>query len=609
MRRWALGLFFVPALLGAARFRSFTTGAAWDAGESGALMLARGDAQSWKDGVKLLLSEKHPLLMEEMAGIFESLPEQDRGKAADMLAHSEGTPALILEKLAQDKDGYVRKRGLEALGRSQDPKALEILEGLGWRIEVSPQQGWTQQRHEIEWLQAFTAQFKARFQQETGMTLGYRSFKQAMALGLTRSAGLDLMEAWIKKGSLNTDWRFFHYGPLESYPHPRAADILLQCARQDPGGQAGLRALQALQGRGDMRVFDETMDAAVAKAAASKYWYGGDVAYAAESFGEHAVMPLFEKLLKEGDPKRAWLWVRALEASGFSEDPETLKAFKAHRNDPRDMVRRAAREAAAWPRLKRMRLFSAAYEDKKGQVAELLFSLLALLAGVLIFLLAFRVLKLRALLSTLRPSPAGALAYGLARLQGEAQPAMGYLKHPDTGELCLYFPGADKLHPGHRFYLADKSGRVLVQPRGGLLLGGDAVITPGEALTVVGFAAPSSEPAALGAGGKPMALGKAKESPSLKQKGLRLLLKALLGFGARAEAVRMLFADPRDFFFIWEDQAKDPLSAPGTRAAAMAAMGLAGLWCLVFFTLAVAAAAEKLDELVLMGLGLIAVLI
>ena len=65
----------------------------------------------------------------------------------------------------------------------------------------------------------------------------------------------------------------------------------------------------------------------------------------------------------------------------------------------------------------------------------------------------------------------------------------------------------------------------------------------------------------------------------------------------------MLFADPRNFFFIWEDQARDPLESPGTRSAAMAAMILAGTWCLVFFATAIASAAQRLDELALMALG------
>lgn len=200
----------------------------------------------------------------------------------------------------------------------------------------------------------------------------------------------------------------------------------------------------------------------------------------------------------------------------------------------------------------------------------LLTMVLSAILGVVFFLWAFRLLRLRALLEGTGVARARSVALGTAAVRGEAQPSGDYLRHPYTGELCVYYRGADERHPDRRFYVEDETGRLLVDPRGAVWLSEDGVVSPGERIHLVGT---------VRAGGGAPILGRRPGPPPGHQRLISMLVGVAL---AGDRATRRLFDDPHDVFWIWDDARARPMSSPREVALVFLAALLGGAWLVVF---------------------------
>jgi len=109
--------------------------------------------------------------------------------------------------------------------------------------------------------------------------------------------------------------------------------------------------------------------------------------------------------------------------------------------------------------------------------------------GICILVWGFRMLQLQRLLHHLTPAKTRTVTLGLASLRGEVQPYKGrLLTHPVTEEACVYYAGAEGQASDARFWLVDDTGRVLVDPRGVVLISEDQTLVPGERVHILGTA-------------------------------------------------------------------------------------------------------------------------
>jgi hypothetical protein len=193
------------------------------------------------------------------------------------------------------------------------------------------------------------------------------------------------------------------------------------------------------------------------------------------------------------------------------------------------------------------------------------------------FLWGFRILQVRRLLRHLSPSKVRSVGVGLVSIEGEVQPAQdGVLVHPGTEEACVYYAGADRTVPGHRFWLADDSGRVLVEPRGAVLLSEDGVLVPGERVRLIGTAQRSSRAGDDGKAPTVLRAGSARSSAFAR------IGQALLQSVMDRPTTRLLFSDPRRMLLIWDDAHAAPFASARETALVFLSFALAATWMLAF---------------------------
>ena len=244
-------------------------------------------------------------------------------------------------------------------------------------------------------------------------------------------------------------------------------------------------------------------------------------------------------------------WARRLEPS----NGETAEAKPEEPQEVKSVV-----EEVAEPRLATPVLIASA--------------VLSGIVGMLLFIWAFRLSQLAIRVRNRPVSKVSALAMGPVALEGEVQPAEGYLRHPLTGEACVYYAGADRDHPEASFFLEDGSGRVLVDPRRAVLFSDDDVLVAGERVHLVGFAARDPH-------GKPI-IRKDDAAPPLYRGIVHGAIRLLFGFGRATSVTRMLFSDPHRCFWIWDDLERRPLGE--SKDVLWPAFGflLGGAWMVVF---------------------------
>ncbi len=159
------------------------------------------------------------------------------------------------------------------------------------------------------------------------------------------------------------------------------------------------------------------------------------------------------------------------------------------------------------------------------------------------------------------------------------------LTHPQTGEDCLYYSGADREHPRHRFCLVDATGRMLVDPRGAVLLSEDGLLVEGESVQVLGkVSRGKTEDGSPGM----MCMGKDTPRRTLVGRIGHFLVQGVLGCWERTGTGRALFSDPLRCFWIWDAHDGGPLHGRLELYRLLLVFLLAGIWITVFAAAALA---------------------
>lgn len=196
--------------------------------------------------------------------------------------------------------------------------------------------------------------------------------------------------------------------------------------------------------------------------------------------------------------------------------------------------------------------------------------------GLVLFLWGLRLLRLRRLVRGLPPSRARSLAAGQVALQGEAQPLEGgTLTHPETGEVCLFYEGAQDVY---RFSVVDETGPVTVDPKGAVLLSADGVIVPGERVHLIAEARPDRDE---------MVVAASTLRQSAFQRMAQLMVGSVMGGLFGRGSARMLFSDPLRAFWVWDDLQATPFTTFRETAWLVGSFLLAGGWVVVFVAVAV----------------------
>lgn len=382
----------------------------------------------------------------------------------------------------------------------------------------------------------------------------------------------------------------------------RAGDILYELGRE-----GSVTALWQLAYRGDARAFEPLVDWTHREARrATRDW---DRRKAYERLGSHLPALFFPRLVglyrEAGDALEKQALQQAIEGHlglGLLDEPVALRELEALAADTDPFLRASAQKVLGWgrsrdaeraaPRLLRENLLVGA-------------ALAGIVAGLLVFLLAFRLLMLKRLVHGLPPQKLRSVAPGLVALKGVVRLHAGqFATHPFTGERCV-------VHEAERlpFWLDDGTGRILVDPQGAALLSEDGVVVPGERVLVVGtFRKPpttaggaesTNEPTdhAADDGADEAVDDVAKEAPTAPEAApaimrrdreltwfalaggwlVRALTRATLG----QNAARMMFLDARQCYWIWDDLDERPFHAQREASAMTAGALFAGAWLLV----------------------------
>jgi hypothetical protein len=196
-----------------------------------------------------------------------------------------------------------------------------------------------------------------------------------------------------------------------------------------------------------------------------------------------------------------------------------------------------------------------------------------MIAGLLLFIWGYRLINLRRFLVNTARSTIRSVAMGTQALRGEVQPWDNrLLTHPLSGELCVYYAGADRDDPDHRFWLVDATGRILVEPAGAILLSEDAVLLPGEEVQLVGDVRLSTHKRGE------QVVAKRREPRHHLEVAFHLLLNQLLGNLFRDSNSRALFSDPSRVFWIWNDLGSAPFTSRWQTVSLFSSVVAAGGW-------------------------------
>ena len=258
-----------------------------------------------------------------------------------------------------------------------------------------------------------------------------------------------------------------------------------------------------------------------------------------------------------------------IEALARDEDPllsEIMGELLAHRQRNAEA---AVAEAAASPSIALWAL-----------IASILVSATL---GLVLFSWAFRLLKLKYLLSHLPLSKIRSASQGLVALRGRAVPADGVLLvYPSTGERCVYYPGIEKRMPGFGFYIEDETGRMRVASAGAVLLSEKRLLLPGDEIQLIGTAMTRHHNKPDGEVVEERILAKPDVRRSAYQRLMHWIIDRVLAANARGGHSRMLFSDPRTCFWIWDDPRDKPLSGGWDLAVISGVVALLGVWLAVF---------------------------
>lgn len=251
------------------------------------------------------------------------------------------------------------------------------------------------------------------------------------------------------------------------------------------------------------------------------------------------------------------------------DNPSAMAVMERYASDPDPFISGVAGRVLEW----RDKREETAVAEGLGIGVLVSVCLLAALLGLVLFHWAFRLLGLRRLFRSLTPSPIRSIALGHVAVEGTVHAAGGKLRHPYTGELCAYYPGADREHPDVRFWIDDDTGRVLVDPRKLVMLSEDGILEEGTRVLLVGTARRS---------GETLEIVKDDSPRSLYARCVHFAVGHLLGRAAKTGSARLLFSDPGRCFCLWDDLRERPFACWRDNAMTFGAIVLVGVWIVVF---------------------------
>ena len=533
-------------------------------------LLENGAPETWVPAMRRLMGERHlpQLAVASVLRRMDALEGRDRVALCIALGTAIADPRAqaALLALAHDPADAVRGAAHATLAKRGSALAPETL------LALATEEG----SERVRFLRAWSTRY--------GELNGVRSAPLTAARrAADASRRDDAAFAALSRMAVDADEQVARYATeaLGLLIDTRVEDLLFE------RGQAGsIAAMWQLAYRGDARAFEPLVNRTHVQAQGAKRDWDRRKAW--ERLGHNLPALFLPRLVAlyrgAGDAARkegAQLTIKGHLGLGLLADPVALREIRALAGDPDDFLRSTARKVLQWERNR---------QTERAAPKLLRDHLLAgaaaagIAVGLLIFLLAFRLLMLKRFVHGLPTQKIRSVPPGLVALKGEVRlHAEAYALHPFTGERCV-------IHEGERlpFWLQDDTGRVLVDPQGAALLSEDGVVLPGERVLVVGtfrkLAAPSAEGTETADGDE------SGTQPSMMRHDCELtwftraggwLVRALTRVTLGRNAARMMFLDARQCFWIWDDLDERPFQAQREASAMTSGALFAGAWLLV----------------------------
>jgi len=539
-------------------------------------ILADGHPSEW-DGAVLELTARRHLPTLSVASVLrrlDALGSEARLALAEKLPLTDPRARAVLENLAEDPDPTIRERALKTLVDSTDPVVRAPLE----RLLVNASEDW------IRKILARLVQLYADAEAERADTGASR---------ITARQAAELSRVDVRAHTLAPQLRAYRRHPdddvrrmvidgLAVLVDERANRWLHEMAADPSVGERALWSLAARRDRAGCDLLLERVLLALRDIPDSR-----NRDRRLESLGSGCAPTHFVTLLEQARTatggERADTETMITGGLGKSrlDDPHTLSAMFDLADDPDPFIARTAQIVIDWKRdeVDRGRAAGARSPWRYAGLAAM--AVLAGWLGLVLFLWSFRMLQLARLLARLGISKTRSVALGMVALEGDARPIGEVsLRHPETDQLCLYYPGAERVRADCRFRLEDDTGVIEIDPSGSMLLSADGVIVPGERLRLVAHV---RRRVSASDGTERLVVTRPGGPSSLFEKLSGFLVRAVMGgaFGG-ADTTRALFTDPRRCFWIWDDLHRRPFSSGHDSAVLFTTMLLAGGWIVLF---------------------------
>ena len=523
-------------------------------------LLENGSPHTWAPAMRRLMAERylHKKAVASVIRRMEALEGRDRLKLCQALGTAWQDPRALdaLLRLTRDPDADVQRAAYSSLSEQARHLPADLL------LRLAAETGEKQKEFLRSWQGRYSdagalqgSRRKATVIAQTKQINAEPAF--SILAGLAAGSG-DVAKAAIESLGLLTD--------------TRVEDELLRLALA-----GNPTALLQLAERGDARAFDPLVE--WGRAGASRARNDFDRKRALESVGHVFPALFFRRLVSlyraAADPpqKQQARWmIEGHLGSKLLDEPAAMQEMQGLANDPDEFLRSTAVKVLGW---ERNRDAERSAPERARRVWLISGSLAGIVLGVMIYLLAFRLLMLKRFVQHLPVQKIRSAPAGLVALQGEVQPYQGQqTTHPLTGEQCVVLE-----RTRYPFWLNDDTGRILVEPQGAALLSEDGMLVPGERVLVV--ATPQQ--------GTPA--GETSAQPFLARRDHELtwftrisgwVVRTATGLFLGRNAARMMFLNERQCFWIWDDLDERPFLVEREASGMAAGLLFAGAWILVF---------------------------
>ena len=523
-------------------------------------LLENGSAETWAPAMRRLMAEQY-LNGKAVASVLrrmDTLQVRDRIALCRALGTAWHDPRALeaLLKLTRDPEADVQRAARVALSEQARHLSAAVLLQLAAepgekRTEFL--QSWRQRYGDVKALQ--------RSPRKAAIATRAKQLNEEPAFSILASLGAssgDVAKAATEALGLLVD--------------TRVEDELLRLARS--GSDA---ALFQLAKRGDARAFELLVQWGRASASRARNDFARKQEL--ESVGNTFPALFFPRLIAlyraAADPSQKlearWM-IEGHLGSKLLDEPAALQEMRGLANDPDEFLRSTAVKVLGWER-NRDAVRSAPERARRTWLVT--GSLAGIVLGVMIYLLAFRLLMLKRFVQHLPVQKIRSAPAGLVALQGKVEPYPNqYTTHPLTGEKCVVFE-----QTRYPFWVDDDTGRILVDPAGAALLSEDGMLVPGEQVLVVGMLQ------------RGIPAGETSAQPYVARRDHELtwftrisgwVVRAATGVFLGRNAARMMFLNERQCFWIWDDLDERPFLAERETSGMTAGLLFAGAWILVF---------------------------